>query len=186
MLDIRACRRTPWRSARRSRARQRAGEGCRDRRKARSAQSLLQFRGSVETVGNSDRRDGRVVEGTPLLREHTPKKVYRGFESLSLRHRHMSPHGAFFCGDGRGENPLVRGGTRAVRGCRRTPWRSARRSRARQQAGEGCANRHKARRAQSLSLRRQAPSRARGSGLLSRDLGRPSPSQCGQKRPLTD
>ena len=31
------------------------------------------------------RRDGRVVEGTPLLREHTGKKLYRGFESLSLR-----------------------------------------------------------------------------------------------------
>jgi hypothetical protein len=27
-----------------------------------------------------------VVEGTPLLREHTPKKVYPGFESLRLRH----------------------------------------------------------------------------------------------------
>jgi hypothetical protein len=26
-----------------------------------------------------------VVEGTPLLREHTPKKVYPGFESLRLR-----------------------------------------------------------------------------------------------------
>src|SRR3954466_7141164 len=31
------------------------------------------------------RRDGRVVEGTPLLREHTPK-AYQEFESLSLRH----------------------------------------------------------------------------------------------------
>ena len=25
-----------------------------------------------------DRRDGRVVEGTPLLREHTPKKCIEG------------------------------------------------------------------------------------------------------------
>src|SRR6266542_4669867 len=30
-------------------------------------------------------RRGRVVEGTPLLREHTAKKLYRGFESHRLR-----------------------------------------------------------------------------------------------------
>jgi hypothetical protein len=41
-----------------------------------------------------------VVEGTPLLREHTPKKVYRGFESLSLRHKKMPRMGHFCCGDG--------------------------------------------------------------------------------------
>src|SRR5207237_123276 len=33
----------------------------------------------------SPRRGGRVVEGTPLLREHTGQNLYRGFESLSLR-----------------------------------------------------------------------------------------------------
>ena len=33
------------------------------------------------------RRDGRVAEGAPLLREYT-LKPYRGFESLSLRHVH--------------------------------------------------------------------------------------------------
>src|ERR1700738_1617393 len=33
-----------------------------------------------------DRRDGRVVEGTPLLREHTPKKCIEGSNpSLSAR-----------------------------------------------------------------------------------------------------
>jgi hypothetical protein len=31
-------------------------------------------------------RDGRVVEGAPLLREYGPK-AHRGFESLSLRHK---------------------------------------------------------------------------------------------------
>ena len=31
------------------------------------------------------RRRGRVVEGTPLLREHTGKNLYPGFESLRLR-----------------------------------------------------------------------------------------------------
>ncbi len=31
------------------------------------------------------RRSGRVVEGTPLLREHTGTNLYRGFESLLLR-----------------------------------------------------------------------------------------------------
>src|SRR6266542_2316997 len=33
----------------------------------------------------ASRRRGRVVEGTPLLREHTAKKLYRGFESHRLR-----------------------------------------------------------------------------------------------------
>ena len=33
-----------------------------------------------------DRRDGRVVEGTPLLREHTPKKCIEGSNpSLSAK-----------------------------------------------------------------------------------------------------
>ncbi len=32
-------------------------------------------------------RDGRVVEGAPLLREYG-SKAHRGFESLSLRHEH--------------------------------------------------------------------------------------------------
>jgi hypothetical protein len=32
------------------------------------------------------RRRGRVVEGTPLLREHTGQNLYPGFESLRLRH----------------------------------------------------------------------------------------------------
>ena len=36
-----------------------------------------------------------MVEGTPLLREHTPKKVYPGFESLRLRHRSQASFGAF-------------------------------------------------------------------------------------------
>ena len=30
-------------------------------------------------------RRGRVVEGTPLLREHTGQNLYPGFESLRLR-----------------------------------------------------------------------------------------------------
>src|SRR5438552_18028330 len=35
------------------------------------------------------RRDGRVVEGTPLLREHTPKKCIEGSNpSLSANHRY--------------------------------------------------------------------------------------------------
>ena len=34
-----------------------------------------------------DRRDGRVVEGTPLLREHTPKKCIEGSNpSLSAKY----------------------------------------------------------------------------------------------------
>ena len=33
------------------------------------------------------RRNGREVEGTPLLREHTGQNPYRGFESLFLRHK---------------------------------------------------------------------------------------------------
>ncbi len=32
------------------------------------------------------RRGGREVEGAPLLREYTGQNLYRGFESLSLRH----------------------------------------------------------------------------------------------------
>ena len=35
---------------------------------------------------DSIRRDGRVAEGAPLLREYTLTR-YRGFESLSLRHQ---------------------------------------------------------------------------------------------------
>ena len=35
---------------------------------------------------NQQRRDGRVVEGAPLLREYGTKS-HRGFESLSLRQR---------------------------------------------------------------------------------------------------
>jgi hypothetical protein len=35
-------------------------------------------------------RDGRVAEGAPLLREYRVKKLYRGFESLSLRQRTSS------------------------------------------------------------------------------------------------
>lgn len=38
-------------------------------------------------------RDGRVVEGAPLLREYGPK-AHRGFESHSLRRRTED-----FCGD---------------------------------------------------------------------------------------
>ena len=37
------------------------------------------------------RRDGRVAEGAPLLREYG-LKAHRGFESLSLRQIHKTPH----------------------------------------------------------------------------------------------
>ena len=33
-----------------------------------------------------NKRAGRVVEGTSLLRKHTGLNLYRGFESLALRH----------------------------------------------------------------------------------------------------
>lgn len=36
------------------------------------------------------RRNGRVAEGTPLLRVQTGKNRSRGFESLFLRHFHYS------------------------------------------------------------------------------------------------
>ena len=42
-----------------------------------------------------------MVEGTPLLREHTPKKVYPGFESLRLRQMNdakPTPLGVFVFG----------------------------------------------------------------------------------------
>lgn len=35
--------------------------------------------------GMQERRRGREVEGTPLLREHTGQNLYQGFESLRLR-----------------------------------------------------------------------------------------------------
>ena len=42
-----------------------------------------QARAPVQSHGF--RRRGRVVEGTPLLREHTGQNLYPGFESLRLR-----------------------------------------------------------------------------------------------------
>jgi hypothetical protein len=44
-----------------------------------------------------------VVEGAPLLREYTGLNLYRGFESLSLRHYRRAPF------------PLVRWGCKALR-----------------------------------------------------------------------
>ena len=40
-------------------------------------------------------RDGRVVEGAPLLREYGAK-LHRGFESLSLRHCSAASSGCYF------------------------------------------------------------------------------------------
>src|SRR5205085_9915792 len=39
----------------------------------------------LDTYNCVFRRRGRVVEGTPLLREHTGQNLYPGFESLRLR-----------------------------------------------------------------------------------------------------
>ena len=41
----------------------------------------------VNSVIDLKRRAGRVVEGTSLLRKHTGLNLYRGFESLALRHK---------------------------------------------------------------------------------------------------
>jgi hypothetical protein len=46
----------------------------------------LDVEGAAPVKCLPDRRRGRVVEGTPLLREHTGQNLYPGFESLRLRH----------------------------------------------------------------------------------------------------
>ena len=54
-------------------------------------EACLTERTTARYNGARLRRRGRVVEGTPLLREHTPKKVYPGFESLRLRQSRWGP-----------------------------------------------------------------------------------------------
>jgi hypothetical protein len=53
------------------------------------------WRRSGYTDHNPSRRDGREAEGGGLLNRYRVEKLYRGFESLSLRHKFLLIPGKF-------------------------------------------------------------------------------------------